>query len=388
MSPNPPNAKIEQLVDEALADYTLRIDRGEPIDREEFLRQHAGIAHELRAYFATSDEVRRTIDNTEAPSKSIESPRPKAGDDPNKLPATIGSNRAVNESASHPSPLLYKVPGYEIVREIGRGGMGVVYEAIQKGKNRRVALKVIACGPQSSPGATELFLRETSVLSQLRHKRIVEFYEVGMATGQVYLSMEYVDAIDVREHLSTRSSDVEIGYYCGIICQVLDALRYTHDQGLVHRDIKPQNILVSREGRKLKTKLADFGLAKYFDTAGFSEMTAEGETRGTLTFMAPEQIANSRYAKPSCDIYAVGATLYYYLTSDYPYHFGTSRNLYEVSRIVRENPHIPLRQRRADIPEELAGIVDTALAKDVASRFSSAAQMYAALFPFAKRYRS
>ena len=101
--------------------------------------------------------------------------------------------------------------------------------------------------------------------------------------------------------------------------------------------------------------------------------------------MAPEQITNSRYAKPACDIYATGATLYYLLTGDYPHDFGTSRNVYEVSRIVRENPHVPLRQRRDDIPQELAGIVDKSLAKDVTSRFSSAAQMYAALYPFAKR---
>lgn len=394
MKPDPHEEPREQQADEALAEYMLRLDRGEQVDRDEFLRQHPAVAEELRAYFVSSEAVRQLMHVTDGPSNAnaphrmaplIDSSVAGSGAKSTELSDTVDSNRGADDPRKPGLPTLCKVPGYEIVREIGRGGMGVVYEAMQKGKDRRVALKVIAHGSQAPPGAAELFLRETSVLSQLRHKRIVAFHEMGMAAGRIFLAMEYVEAIDVRTYLASQPADVQLACYCGIICQVLEALRYTHDQGLVHRDIKPQNILVSRHARKLRTKLADFGLAKHFATAGFSDMTVDGETRGTLMFMAPEQFANSRYAKPSCDLYAAAATLYYYLAGEYPYQFGASRSVYEVSRIVREKPPVPLRERRSDVPEELAQIIEKGLAKDAASRFVSAAQMYAALYPFAKR---
>jgi serine/threonine-protein kinase len=272
--------------------------------------------------------------------------------------------------------------GYEVVREIGRGGMGAVYEAIQTKSGERVAIKVVVAGEEASKRSAQLFLREASVLSQLRHKRIVSFCECAMIGGRFFLVMEYVETIGVKQHLSDRPEDARIRYYCGIICQVLEALVYAHGRGLVHRDIKPSNILVSLAGGRLRAKLADFGLAKNFETAGFSSLTRDGELRGTLPFMPPEQVIDSRYAKPPADIYSAGATLYYYLAGRYPHDFAKSSSKFAV--VLRRSP-TPLLRVNPNLPEGLASIVEKALAHDPASRFPSAKEMHRALYPFAKR---
>ncbi len=395
MKPDPDQSS-QQKVDEILADCLRREDRGEAVDYEELLRRHPECEDEIQSYLSDCRAADQAIQRLKKPDISPASKPPALPAETDgaahptptlALPPT--SYRTAAEDSDPPAvdTQLIDVPGYEMRREIGRGGMGVVYEAVQKGTRRRVALKIVSTTQQASSAATQLFLREASVLSQLKHKRIVEFYEMGMAAGQIFLAMEYVETIDLREYLAEHPADVQQAYCCGIICQVLEALKYTHDQGLVHRDIKPQNVLVSRAERKLRTKLADFGLAKYVETAGFSAMTSDGETRGTLTFMAPEQFSNSRYAKAPCDIYAAGATLYYFLAGEYPYDFGSSRSIYDVCRTVLDTPPVPLHHRRPDVPGELAQVIDRALSKDPAKRYT-AGHMYSALYPFARRLRA
>ncbi len=203
---------------------------------------------------------------------------------------------------------------FQITGKIGEGGMGVVYEAIQRPSGRKAAVKVILPVVAVNQAAVKLFLREASILTRLQHKRIVECLGVGLHEGRMYLAMERIATIDLRQVLSTQPRARQIRVACGIVCQMLEGLTYAHAVGIVHRDVKPGNILVYRNGNKLSAKLGDFGLAKSFLTAGFSSISRDTETRGTLAYMPPEQVINCRYAEPPCDIYAVGACLYFYLT--------------------------------------------------------------------------
>jgi serine/threonine protein kinase len=169
---------------------------------------------------------------------------------------------------------------------------------------------------------------------------------------------------------------------CAVVCQVLEALGHAHGLGLVHRDVKPSNILVTRQGRKLAVKLADFGLAKNYHLAGLSGLTSEGEARGTFAFMPPEQLADSRSARPAADLYAAGATLYFYLTSAYPYVFS---NVAQLQDAFWTQEPVRLESRCPGLPPGLADVVHQSLARDPTERFPSAHAMRKALLPYARR---
>ncbi len=310
------------------------------------------------------------------------------GDPANSLSVTTvpghGGEGEPSRQSADGVPTYQMVPGYEVFEEIGRGGMGAVYRAIQKSTAKQVALKVILPAHAVEEDAIRFFIREASLLGQLDHPRIVRFHEFGMAAGQLFLAMEYVTRIDLEGILRTQSEPSRIRICCAMACQVLEALSYAHTRSLVHRDIKPSNILVYQPQQKLRIKLADFGLSKNYMNAGFSGMTLEGDIRGTLRYIPPEQVIDSRYAKPASDIYAVGATLYEYLCGKPPFDFATGQK--QIMAILEEDPP-PLRERCPQAPAEVAAIVARALAKDPLNRFSSAEEMKQALLPFSKRRR-
>jgi len=274
------------------------------------------------------------------------------------------------------------VPGYEVLEEIGKGGMGVVYRARQLSRTKQVALKVILPTHAVSEDAMRFFIREASILGQLDHSHIVGFHEFGLAAGQLFLAMEYIRTIDLQQILRSQSKSSCIRIHCAIACQVLEALEYAHARSLVHRDIKPSNFLIYQPRKKLRVKLADFGLAKNYMNAGFSGMTLQGDIRGTLRYIPPEQVVDSRYAKPASDIYSVGATLYEFLCGKPLFISASGRE--QINAILEAKPP-PLRERNPDVPAELAAIVDRALAKDPLDRFSSVEEMRQALLPFSKR---
>jgi serine/threonine-protein kinase len=269
--------------------------------------------------------------------------------------------------AGEPAGVL-DIPGYSISRKLGAGGMGVVYEARRRASGERVALKTIIPVPGAGQSSILLFRREMELLSQIEHPRIVRFIESGEHAGQIYLVMEYVDAVELATLVERIPRDRQIQIYCAVICQVLEALEFAHQRKLVHRDVKPRNILVSRGGRRLHVKLADFGLAKNFELAGLSQLTGDNEIRGTPAFMPWEQLQNSRYAKPAVDIYSTAATLFYYLTGRSPGH---------------SSPSSPMEL--TDLPAGLADALRQALAADPRERFPTAAAMREALLPFSRR---
>lgn len=273
-------------------------------------------------------------------------------------------------------PPPHVIGPYRLEEQIGVGTMGVVYRAIHQENRTEVAIKLIAASMSSNSVIVKSFLREASVLRQLDHKRIVRFISAGIEKGHLYLMMEYVRAIDLPETLGRMSQSARIRVACGLMRQILDGLSYAHDKGLVHRDIKPRNVLVSHRENGLSARLADFGLAKNFMEAGLSQFSCENEIKGTLSFMAPEQVENSRYATPKSDLFSVGATLYTLISRLPIYELGDTTA--SIDAILRNGP-IPIHQRIPNVPPKLANVLERSLAHDPASRFRNATEMRDAL---------
>jgi len=309
--------------------------------------------------------------------ESASAPR---ADAPASQPAPAAPSPAQQPVA--PPPV---VPGYELIAELGRGAMGVVYKALQKATGRECAVKVMTPAQVSTEKSLQVFLREASILSQLNHPAIVRFVELGSAGTAAYFAMEYVPTVDFSDVLGKQSLMHRVRIVCAIACEVLDALEYAHGRELVHRDIKPANVLLSKQGTKLKVKLADFGLAKSYINAGFSEITRDGDICGSLAFMAPEQLINSRQARPACDLYSLGATMYRYLSGSNLFDFTKSRCKFLT---VLEDAPAPLLKTCPDLPEPLCEIVHQALAKKPEDRFASAAEMRGAIEKFSRRLRA
>ena len=295
-------------------------------------------------------------------------------------PPTRASDRPAGvvpaEASSFPA-----VPGYRIVREIGRGGMGAVYEAVREADGQTVALKVIRPGVAPSVVAVGRFLRETAVLRQIDHPAIVRHLANGEAGGVIWLAMEYVPGTDTAKAVKA-DGPYAVPAAVRVAVRVLQALAHAHGRGFVHRDVKPSNVLVYRRGDgKTGVKLADFGLARVYQTSQLSGLTLAGEAGGTPAFMPPEQVTDFRNVGPPADVYGAAATLYYLLAGAFPFDLPPdTRAAFDV--ILGRDP-VPLRDRRPEVPEVLAAMVHAGLAKDPAHRPPSAEAYADALRPFA-----
>lgn len=279
-------------------------------------------------------------------------------------------------------PEMPFLPSYDVLRLLGQGSMGMVYLARQQSTGAQYAVKTILPEAALTERVMNLFLREVSILSRLRHKRIVRFRDMGMSNGIFFFVMDYVETINVRQVLAPFKERVRIRAIVALICQVLEGLAYAHARGFVHRDLKPANVLVGWRGTKLRAKLADFGLAKNFESAGFSGLTFDGDLVGTCAFMPPEQVSNSRDAKPTSDLYATAATLYWFLTGEFPHDFSLRSNPLAV--ILEQDP-VPIEKRLPGFPADLAAIIRQGLAREPADRFPSADEMRLALLPYSQR---
>jgi serine/threonine protein kinase len=307
---------------------------------------------------------------------------------------TLAASQAAAPTLGIAAAGLLDIPGYSLERKIGEGGMGVVYAARREATGERVAVKTIMPVAGAGRNSIDLFRREMMLLSQIDHPRIVKFIESGEFAGQVYLVMEFVEAIDLESLLAPLPREKRIAHYCGVICQVLEALAYAHAKKLVHRDVKPRNILVAKENRQLRVKLADFGLAKNFELAGLSQLTGDHEIRGTPAFMPWEQLQSSRYIKPTADIYSTAATLYYYLVGHPPGHSQPQRKSWQsvtslfTGLVTGQAPppaqNAALDADLADFPHGLAQILIRALAFEPKHRYASAEEMRTDLLKYAK----
>jgi serine/threonine protein kinase len=213
-----------------------------------------------------------------------------------------------------PADLAAHFPQLEVLRLLGQGGMGAVYQARQLKLDRLVALKVLPPEVARGSGFTERFLREARSLARLNHPNIVTVFDFGEADGLYYFTMEYVDGKSVRQLLEAGELDPQLALK--IIPQVCDALQHAHEEGYVHRDIKPENILLDKKGR---VKIADFGLARLIGlTPTYLTLTGSQEVMGTLYYMAPEQMKRAHGVDHRADLYSLGVVFYEMLTGELP----------------------------------------------------------------------
>ena len=252
---------------------------------------------------------------------------------------------------------------YRLERKLGSGGMADVWLAEDQELGRRVAVKILHERYANDEQFVERFRREATHAAGLSHPNIVSIYDRGVADGSYYIVMEYIEGRTLKELIVTRGPcpvPVAISY----TRQILAALRYAHKNGIIHRDIKPHNVIVDREGR---VKVADFGIAR----AGASEMTEAGSIVGTAQYLSPEQ-ARGAPVDESSDLYSTGIVLYELLTGTVPF---TGETPVEIAmKHLSQTPEAP-SARRPEIPHDLDLVVLRALAKEPADRYRSAAEL-------------
>ncbi|MFL6375027.1 MAG: protein kinase domain-containing protein [Pyrinomonadaceae bacterium] len=276
------------------------------------------------------------------------------------------------------------IPGYQMIRVLGQGGMGSVMLARSESGERAVAIKTLLPEVAVSEQSVKRFLREIEVASSLRHPNIVGYIDHGTHNGIIYLVTEYVAGMDASRLSRHRGGKLAYTEVVSIIEQTLSALAFAHDLGFVHRDIKEQNILIAGEYPRSTAKLTDFGLSKSFKETGMSGVTMVGDVAGTIAYMPPEQVRDFKEVRPPSDIYAVGMTAYSLLTGAHALDIAPKAGIADTVKAIFEKPIIPISSRMPNVPREVAFVIETALAKNVANRWRTAGAMREALLSAAK----
>ncbi len=328
----------EEQVDRAVVEYLRAEAAGQPPDREQFLQEHSTIAEELQRFLADRDEVARLA----APLR--EAATPLSSESPADFPAVFGA--------------------YELLEEVGRGGMGVVYRARQPALNRVVALKMIAPEACGGPGARARFRTEAQAAARLQHPNVVQIFEVGEQQGRPFLVLEYVGGGSLARRLE--GAPLASSAAARMVETLAHAVHTAHLCGVIHRDLKPANVLLTPNGIP---KVADFGLAKQMDGDSGGQ-TETGAILGTPSYMAPEQAEGGRRPSgPATDVYALGALLYELLTGRPPFR-GVTR-LDTLHQVVRDEP-VPPRRLQPGVPRDLETVCLKCLQKEPRKRYDSA----------------
>lgn len=344
----------EEILATALADYLAAADQGTAPDRQSWLTRYPELAESLNAFFVAHDQVDRVV----APLREALSTTRLAN---GNSESTIAHKSILDKTAGPPASF----GDYEIVEEIARGGMGVVFKARQISLNRLVALKMILSGQLASPDDVRRFRAEAEAAAHLRHPNIVAIHEVDEHKGQHFFSMDYVAGRSLAQIVREQPlSPEQAARYVRIVAETI---HHAHRQGILHRDLKPSNVLIDESDQP---RITDFGLAKRLTND--ADATISGAIVGTPSFMSPEQATGRQAVGPTTDVYSLGAMLYDVLTGRPPF---CADSPLETLRQVRDCEPAALRALNPKVPRDLETIALKCLAKDPRHRYATAADV-------------
>jgi serine/threonine-protein kinase len=342
-----------EVRDERLARLIGELSAGRAAGRDDIdrvAREHPDLADELRELWA----VAQVVDHA----------RPCGETAP---------HRATDETPRLASPLPRPFGDYDLLDEVGRGGMGVVYRGRQRSLNRIVAVKMVREAHLASPNDAARFRAEAEAAARLKHPNIVTVHEFGTIDGQAYFAMEYVPGLSLAQRLAGETLPAPRDA-ARLIAAVARAVHHAHTQGILHRDLKPANVLLADE----HPKVTDFGLAKRIDHA--ESLTKSGDVVGTPSYMAPEQATGRKELTPAADVYSLGAMLYELLTGRPP--FQASSQVDTLLLVIEQEPVRP-RDLNPNIDRDLELIALKCLQKPPDLRYASAEELAADLEAYA-----
>jgi serine/threonine protein kinase len=416
---------IEAILNLISGEVLLRRECGETVDPLEYLRRFPQYADQLLLLFAVNPS-RRKADSVapdpqgttawqeggEEVSRSTTPVAPEPSDEsgrnatsaeqalsegsPMAAPSATQSLASLPQPDPSPNPAEWPtVPGYVILEELGRGGMGIVYKARHLVLGRLVALKFINKERFPHPRAVVRFHREAQMAARLAHPHIVTVYDAGQAGDRHFLCLEYVEGTSLTGVLR-QSGPLPVPVACEYVRQVAEGLQHSFERGMVHRDIKPQNLMRTPAGQ---IKILDFGIGRFFSDADEAEpLTGAGDERatpdcrvvtetltetgllvGTPDYMAPEQVQDARTADIRADIYSLGCTFYHLLAGHPPFH--STPQLGKLAAHLEQAPK-PLSLLRGDVPAGVLRVIERMTAKDLERRYQTPAEVSQALAPF------
>ncbi|MFM5980140.1 MAG: protein kinase domain-containing protein [Sphaerospermopsis kisseleviana] len=285
---------------------------------------------------------------------------------------------------------LRVISNYQIIKSLGEGGCGEVFLAQHQKTKKLVALKIMLPAVAATEQGVRMFLREVENSKCLQHPNVIQCLDYDFAGNTFFFAMEYCEGGDVWDLMEKLGGSLPVNLAVDIILQVLDGLEYAHNvevpyvrladgrlgkgKGLVHRDLKPNNIFITKNNGKMVVKIGDYGLAKAFDLAGLSGQTFTSTKMGTPVFMPRQQVLDFKHSLPEVDVWASAACLYNMLTGKFPRDFDG-----DPWSSILNNPPVPIRERDSSIPEKLAQVIDLALTEKPQIYFQTAIEFKEAL---------
>lgn len=381
---------IDLMGNEGAAEESEAVPEG-PIETAEKERSEAAAWSEEAK--ETSGKGQSEAEPEEAPEEEPEQNNPKHDEEMDKilgelLMAILGGKQ---ERPVGPSP----VEGFDKIALLGKGGMGEVWKVRENKTGKLYALKTMLPQIAGDKKARDMFLREAKLTEFLDHENVVRTYKTGFSNNVYYILMDICEGGSVDDLMKRYGGKLPLNLATFIILQALEGLEYVHNvpvqaeivkrglfggrreklmdaKGLVHRDFKPGNIFLMDKSDHPVAKVADFGMAKAFQAAGFTTMSSEGMVKGTVPFMPRQQALDCRFAKPEVDVWAAAASYYYMLTGQFPKNFRQGVNMWQI--LVTESA-TPIRQRDPSVPERLAQVIDRALVERPVIGCNSAAAL-------------
>ena len=337
-------AKLERV----LADYLHSVEKGQPLDRSVLIAAHPDLADDLQSFFRNHDSIGRLAEPLKAAADA---------------PTILGMSELI---PSQSGMTVRYFGDYELLDEIARGGMGVVFKARQVNLNRVVALKMILAGQLANDSDVKRFYAEAEAAAKLDHPGIVPIFEIGQHDGQHYFSMAFIEGESLAKKVA--NGPLPPREAAEIVKKVAETVEYAHQKGIIHRDLKPANVLLDGQGQP---KVTDFGLAKQLK--GDSGLTGTGQILGTPSYMPPEQASgNLDQVGPQSDVYSLGAVLYCLLTGRPPFQAASPMDT--LMQVLEQEP-VALRQLNPQVPLDLETIALKCLEKEVSRRYAKATDL-------------